>query len=309
MVQPGGPQGVLATLTSNLATKLISVVIEIVLWIVVLGSRNVEITKEVPLEFITAPEFVVGPNTVDRVAFRLGGPKAFLRSILDRREEPIKVNLVGQKPGNVKYRIFQVNIQLPIGVKVISITPTPLEILLEELAERDVPLKAELRGIPPEGVRVVSTTLKPDFIHIKGGKSRVDAVVEILTMPVDVSTLAESTEIEVSLDISRLGVSLDANQKPKLRIETEQLPANFKIKDVEIRVVSAYKALVEPGNLAVMVRATQDALKSVDRAQVYAVADLKGRPKGIYQIPVRVVLPKGIGFVRTVPETIQVKLQ
>ena len=37
-------------LTSNLATKLISLAIAIVLWIVVLGSRNVEVTKEIPLE-------------------------------------------------------------------------------------------------------------------------------------------------------------------------------------------------------------------------------------------------------------------
>src|SRR5689334_22531141 len=99
-------------LTSNLATKLISLAIAIVLWIVVLGSRNVEVTKEIPLEVITPADIVPSNDIPDRIAFRLSGPKAFLRAVLDRREEPIRVNLSGAKPGLVTYRFFSDNIRV-----------------------------------------------------------------------------------------------------------------------------------------------------------------------------------------------------
>src|SRR3954463_5722322 len=133
-------------LTSNLGTKLISVAIAVVLWMIVLGSRNVEATKEIPLEVITPADIVPANEIPDRIAFRLSGPKAFLRSILDRREDPIRVNLSGAKPALVTYRFFSDNIRVPIGVKVLSINPTAILVKLENLKRRDVPVKVELRG-------------------------------------------------------------------------------------------------------------------------------------------------------------------
>src|SRR5687768_2293795 len=84
-------------LTSNLGTKLISVAIAVVLWMIGLGSRNVEATKEIPLEVITPSELVPANDVPERIAFRLSGPKAFLRTVLDRKDEPIRVNLSGAK--------------------------------------------------------------------------------------------------------------------------------------------------------------------------------------------------------------------
>lgn len=88
----------------HLGTKFISVGVAVVLWFVVLGSRNVEETKEIPIEIETSADLVASNEVVDRVAFRLSGPKAFLRAVLDRREEPIRVNLKGAKSGLVTYR-------------------------------------------------------------------------------------------------------------------------------------------------------------------------------------------------------------
>ena len=59
---------------------------------IVLGSRTIEVTKEVPVEIVNSAEVVPATDTPDHVTFRLTGPKAFLRAILDRREEPIRLN-------------------------------------------------------------------------------------------------------------------------------------------------------------------------------------------------------------------------
>lgn len=128
-------------LTANIGTKLISVVIAIVLWFVVLGSRNVEATKDIPLEVVTPSELVVSNDLPDKISFRLSGPKAFLRSVLDRREEPVRVNLAGAKAGLVTYRFFSDNIRVPIGVKVLSINPTAILIKLETVKHKEVPVR------------------------------------------------------------------------------------------------------------------------------------------------------------------------
>src|SRR5262245_15471930 len=124
MVQ--GRRTIASLFTSNLGLKLVSVIMGVVLWFVVLGSRNVEVTKEVPVELITPSDLVPSNEIPDKISFRLVGPKAFLRAVLDRKEDPIRVNLGGARPGLVTYRFFSDNIQLPIGVKVLSINPTAI---------------------------------------------------------------------------------------------------------------------------------------------------------------------------------------
>ncbi len=294
-------------LTQNSGTKLISVIIAVVLWVVVLGSRNVEVVKEVPLEIITPAELVPANDIPEKIAFRLSGPKAFLRTILDRHDDPIRVNLAGGKPGLVTYRFFSDNIRVPIGVKVLSINPTAILIKLEYVKRRDVPVRAEFRGSMAEGYRLVRAELKPPVVRIKGAESRVDSVTEVQTLPVELGSVRQSMEREVGLDIARQGVQVDG-PLPRIALEVEPLSANYRIKNVDIRVLSSYKSRVEEKTVTVLVRANPKDLKNLDKSLVYAVVDLRGKPKGSYLEPVKVTLPDHVSWVKTIPEKVNITL-
>ena len=296
---------ILGMFTNNIGTKLISIII--VLWFVVLGSRNVEVTKEVPLEIITSSEIVPSNDIPEKIAFRLSGPKAFLRAVLDRREDPIRVNLAGSKPGLVTYRFFSDNIRVPIGVKVLSINPTAILVKLEHVKRRDVPVKLELRGMIPEGFRVLRTEVKPQVVRIKGPESRVDSITEIATIPLDISGIRQNTDREVSLDISRYGLQMEG-ALPHAVILVEPESANFRIKNVEVRVLTNHKSTLSDKTVTVFVRAAQDDLKRLDRKHVYATVDLRGKPKGRYSETVKITLPENIGFVKAVPDKVSLKL-
>ncbi len=294
-------------LTSNLGTKLISVMIAMVLWIVVLGSRNVEVTKEVPLEVVTASDVVSSNEVPEKIAFRLSGPKAFLRAILDRREEPIRVNLAGVKPGLITYRFFSDNIHVPIGVKVLSIHPTAIVIKLEQLKRRDVPIRMEVRGSPAEGYKVLHTEVRPGVVKLKGPETQIDGITEVQTKPIDVAGMKQSLEREVALQIPQHDVQVDG-AFPKAHIEIVPTSANFRIRNVDVRVLSFFQYTVVEKSVTVFVRASADELKSLDRTQVYGVVDLRGKPKGRYLESLKVTLPENIGLVKVVPEKVKVTL-
>jgi YbbR domain-containing protein len=291
----------------NSGTKIVSVVIAIVLWIVVLGSRNVEVTKEIPLEVITPADVVPSNDIPDRIAFRLSGPKAFLRAILDRREEPIRVNLAGAKPGQVTYRFFSDNIRVPIGVKVLSINPTAILLTLEAVKHREVPVHPTLQGAPPDGYRISKAESRPPTVRIKGAESVINTITDVSTLPLDVSGMRNSAERDVSLDISRLKITLDS-PPPKILVSVTPLTANFRIKNVDIRVLTSHKARLDEKTVTVLVRAESQSLKGLDRKSVYAVVDLSGKPKGTYTENVKVTLPDDVGLVKVIPEQIRVTL-
>lgn len=297
----------LSFISTNLGTKAVSVMIAVLLWGIVLGSRNVEVTKEVPLEIITPSDIVPANEVPERIAFRLSGPKAFLRSILDRREEPIRVNLSGAKPALVTYRFFSDNIRVPIGVKVLSINPTAILIKLEYLKRKDVPVRMELRGFPPDGFHVVKAEVHPSTVRIKGPESRVDAITEVTTTPVDVAGLTKSLEKEVPIDLSRYGVQLDS-PVPRGLVVVEPASANFRIKNVDVRVNTAHKYRLDEKTVTVLVRSAPQDLESLDKNEVFGLLDLTGRPKGRYVEPVKVTLPKNIGLVKVIPDHLAVTL-
>ncbi|MBY0472480.1 hypothetical protein K2X30_15050 [bacterium] len=297
-------------LTTNMGTKFISILVAFVLWFVVLGSRNVEVTKELPVEVITSSDLVVANDVPDKISFRLSGPKAFLRAILDRRDDPIRINVSNAKPGLITYRFFSDNIHVPIGVKVLSINPTAILIKLEPIKRREVPVKVELKGIVPEGFRISKTTVEPPTVKVLGAETRIEGLFEVSTVPIDVNNLKQTTEKEAILDIDRLGMKFEGIP-PKVTIHVEPtLAANFKIKNVEVRVLAptGVQVAVEQPNITILVRAGAEDLKKLDRSTVYAVVNLRNKGKGEYVEVPQVNLPENVGLVKVIPEKVHVKL-
>ena len=297
----------LGALTANIGAKIISVLIAVVFWMVVLASKNVEVSKEIPLQVIAPVDAMVANDLPNSVTYKLSGPKAFLRTALDRREDPIVVDLSGAKPGLVTYRFFSDNIRVPIGVKVLSINPAAILIKLDQVKKKEVPVRVELRGSAPEGFRVAKTLVRPDVVRIKGPETRIDAVTEVSTMLIDVSHLKQSVDYQVAMDMSRLNVQLDGSL-PHVMVEIEPISANYRIKNVEVRVLTNLGIRLNEKTVTVLVRAEAKDLKLLDRNHVYAIVDLSGKPKGKYVEAVKVTLPEEVGFVKTVPERVSVTL-
>jgi YbbR domain-containing protein len=296
-----------AILRTNVGSKIVSVAIALVLWFVVLGSRNVEAIKEVPIEIVTANDMVVENEVPDRVSFRLTGPKAFLRAILDRPDAPIRVNLAGSKPGLVTYRFFSDNIRVPIGVKVTSVSPSAILVKVEERASKSVPVKIETRGEPAAGYQVTEAVADPPTAVVRGPRSRVDRVHHLVSNPVDVSEATGSVERAAAIDLERLGLQLEG-PPPTARVRIDPVSANFKIKNVTVQVRTPHKTRVSDRIVTVYVRARPGDLESLDESKVFAEIDLRGKPKGKYSEKVQVKMPGNIGLVRVIPEIVQVTL-
>lgn len=299
--------GIWTFFTVNIGTKLVSVIVAVVLWVVVMGSRTVEVTKEVPIEVIAPADLVPSNDLPDRVAFRLSGPKALLSAILDRRYEPIRVNLTGAKAGLVTYRFFSDSIHVPIGVKVLAINPTALLIKLEPLKRREVPVRLDIEGSPPNGYYLVGAEVEPATIRIKGSESRVDAVHEVVTQPIEISDLRKPIQGPAPLDLSRYNVTLDS-PAPRMTVDVEPQGANYRVRNVQIHVLTSLKFQVDPGTLSVLVRTSPSRMAQLDQSDIDAVVDLRGKSKGNYVMPVKVTLPSGVSLVRVLPERVGITL-
>lgn len=293
---------------ANASLKVVSLIIAVVLWFVVLGSRNAEVTKEIPIEIITPTDLVVANDVPDKVAFRLSGPKAFLRNILNRKEEPIRVNLSIGKPGLVTYRFYGENLQVPIGVKVLAINPTAIIVKLEYIKRKDVPVKLLTEGEVPAGYKMTRMELITPTVRLRGAESRIDQVAEAPSVPVNLGHVHESSEREIALDLSKLPNVLLDGDLPKVRFEVVQSTANFKIRNADIKVLTNRRFSVDPKEVVLYVRCSPEELRQLDRSKVYAVADLRNKGAGAYEPSIAVHLPSNIKLIKVLPAKVKVVL-
>src|SRR5688572_29974863 len=92
-------QSVVNKLQFQFGLKIVSVALALMLWVVVMGSKTIEITKEVPVEVELGGDLILSEPPPERVVYRLVGPKAFLRAAGAKLDEPLRINLGNKKPG------------------------------------------------------------------------------------------------------------------------------------------------------------------------------------------------------------------
>ena len=292
----------------NLGLKFLAVMISVTLWAVVFGTKTIEITKEVPLEISVGDDQSIEEAVPEKVAFRLSGPKAFLRTITNRVEEPIRVNLKELKAGFINYRIYSDSIKLPLGVKVQSIHPNVIPIHIEELKRKMVNIDLNLNGRDRLGDRFVHSEILPPQVRIKGPKNRLTAITSLKSLPVEIGNLQHTTIFPLNFDFRAYGVELDS-VLPELNVEVQGKGQAFRVKHVPLKVNSTAKAKCDESEVTVIVRTGVGENIKVEGEQVKAEIDSRDLPEGEYLRWVKVQLPEHVHLVRVIPPFAKVEVK
>lgn len=295
-------------MTENLGLKFLSILIAISLWVVVFGTKTIEITKEVPFEVITSDDQTVEEMLPEKVTFRMSGPKAFLTSITNRVEEPIRVNLKEIKPGLFNYRVYSDAIKLPLGVKVQSIHPNVIPIRIEELKRKMVNIDLDLAGKERLGDRFARAEVLPPQVRIKGPKNRIASISAVKTLPIEIGNLQHTTIIPLTFDLRAFGVDVDS-VLPELNVEVQGKGQAFRVKHVPLKVNSNSKVKCDETEVTVIVRTLPGDTIKVEGDQVKAEIDARDLPEGEYLRWVKVQLPEHVHLLRVIPPFARVEVK
>ncbi len=295
-------------LFSNLGWKLFSLVVAFGLWFFVLSSNSIEVSKEVPLELALPTDFMVANDITDKVTFRLSGSKFFLRTIINNIDA-IKIDLSGAKPGPTYHTITADMLRLPIGVKVVSISPSRIYPVIEPIKYRNIPIKVRTSNQLPDGMRLLKLEPIPKTARIKGPKSKVERVRVLQTQPIDLSEIRPNLKWEVPVEIGISGVAFDEETPPRVVVEVEPKGSNFRVAGVPLKIEANRKYSADVEKVALYVRCPPKLIRTLTPERVSAFVNLKGLRPGQYVREVQVRLPRGVKLVRVVPEEVKVQLE
>ncbi len=186
-------------LTENWTLKLISLVFALILWVFIMGERRLEVGYTVPLELQNVPAGLMVANEVPSlIDVRVSGPRT-LQMKVSPNDIGINVDLNDLQPGLTTFKRLEERLNLPSGLRVTRLSPSFIDLKLERIAEKQVPIKIALSGEPLDGYAVGSVKASPDRVLIEGAESELKSVTSVTTEHVDLIGVNESFSLIVPL--------------------------------------------------------------------------------------------------------------
>jgi YbbR domain-containing protein len=169
----------------NLALKMVSLGIAVLLWWVIGRDPTIEIPMTVPLEFHHAPDNLeMNSDYPLQAQITMRGPERLLRQI-SASEVHAVIDLQGAVPGERTFDLTARHIHVPRNVEVMQVAPAQFHITFDHSATRSVDVEPRIIGSLLSGYSVTDVKADPAQIMIVGPQKRVDAVENALTDPVD----------------------------------------------------------------------------------------------------------------------------
>ena len=211
----------LKMITENWALKLISLVFALMLWFFIMGERRLEVNYRVPLELQNIPkELMVANDIPSMVDVRISGPRTLLIKV-SPNDISITVDLSGLRPGLTSFRRLEERLNLPSGLRVTRLSPSFIDVRLERIQQKTVPITIALTGEPMSGFQVGSVRAVPDQVVIEGSENELKNISNVTTDEIDLDGVNSSFSLIVPLQHRGSYSWLKDEQTAEIQVEVE----------------------------------------------------------------------------------------
>lgn len=177
----------------NLGYKIISLILAILFWLWVTNqgaSKTLERdqTLTIPLVTKNLPVNSIVMTKLPSVRVRLQG----VNPSVNVKDLYAYVDLSGSNPGKQDFEIKMDSIP---NIKVLELTPSRVNLELDTVQEKMLPVQLNLTGAPAEGKEIGDAIIKPNVVNVRGPGTLLASVDKVL---VDVSVAGATDTIQVS---------------------------------------------------------------------------------------------------------------
>jgi YbbR domain-containing protein len=197
-----------------------------------------------------------------------------------------------------------------LGVRATLVVPTSVELELEPLAERRVPVVPDLVTAPAMGFTVMRPLLvEPDTVTIRGGASQVESIHQVSTRRVSLEDLRYAVMRDVPLEVpaGARGVGIEP-PSVLVTVPVDSLVVRQVRLPVRASGAAAERIRVQPDSVDVVVRGAAAAVQRQLDSMTFVAVRVDTVPSGPQLAPVVLELTAG-GFVSASPRPEQVTVR
>ncbi len=205
----------------NWGLKLLSLTFALLLWLFVMGEQKAEVGYTVPLELKNLPVGLVVANEVPSlVDVRISGPRTLLSNIQSSALS-MSVDLQGLQAGLTTFKRLDQNLNIPSALRVSRLSPSYVEVKLERIRQKNVPVRVSFSGQLANGATLGSVIVRPESVMIEGAESEVKDVDSVETEVIDITLAQES--FTLTLPIEYRGTYTELKDQKTVEVEVHIL--------------------------------------------------------------------------------------
>jgi hypothetical protein len=182
-------------------------------------GQDTLMTLEVPIEYINRdPGMEILDVSQNGVSLELSGSGTLIRSI---RPEQVKVrlDLSAGVPGKNGFPVRPELISLPPGIVLKNIKPLVVEVVLDVLTRRDLPLQVDWVGKLREGLIITEVRLDPERVQVVGLRGILEKISTVYTEKVPVDQLDKAGTVTLRPVLNPPSLKLAGGSKERVTVE------------------------------------------------------------------------------------------
>jgi diadenylate cyclase len=200
------------------AAALISIIFVTAVWFSVSKGVDTLATLETPVVYMNRdPAMEIIRTSSNTVSLELGGSGALIKSIKPDQIQ-VKLDLSKSKIGPNSFTITRESISLPPGIILKGVTPPVVDVDLDVLIKKELPVQIDWVGKLPDRFILADATITPQTVMIIGGKRMLEKMATIYTEKVPLNDLEGEGTISVNLALNPASLKIAPNSKEKVTI-------------------------------------------------------------------------------------------
>ena len=157
------------------------------------------VTLEVPVEFMNrGPKMELLATSASNVTLQLSGAGSLIRSVRPEQVK-VKLDLANAVTGSNQITITRDSIFLPPGVTLKKVEPQVLEVNLDVLDQKNLPIQPDWTGKLPTGLILQDARVIPDMVKVIGGSLALKDIQTIYTEKIPLENITTDGPVSVGL--------------------------------------------------------------------------------------------------------------
>lgn len=179
-------------------------------------------TYEVPVEFINPEKKMeIISTSASSIKLLISGARPLINAVRPEQIN-IKINLSKSVVGLNKLSVTRENILLPPGIRLKNIEPSELEINLDSMIEKELPVQPNWIGKLPEGLIMKSASAVPPKVIVTGGGLVLKGVSTVFTEQIQLDNITKSGILSVNPALEPASLKLKNSEKIQIRYIVEK---------------------------------------------------------------------------------------
>lgn len=236
-------------------------------------------------------------------------------SVLERIESAIAIcNLEGNQADftkDCKILLYDKNGKR-VKNKNIKLSFKKVDVSVEILYSKEIPLIVETIGNPADGYQVEETVLSQDTVILLADREILDTMDQLVIDP-NISLAGETKDVVRNIDLTEYlpeGIIIQGESNIELTVKITELTQKvFKLeqKDIDVINVSDELEVDSIKTVKVTLQGEKDIVNNVSVEELNATIDLEGIENEEVEVPVVITIPEGTELIGEVVATVKLK--